>query len=193
MGFGGVGPRQVKSIHIAEDTIIAADIAPGAIGTSELAGSAVTRPKMASEQDISLFTLGTIPTASARFGSFTAARVTYGTFGNAKIGGDKITYGTISAQRLASSGNVKSGNYTGDGTNNRTIAHSLGAVPKLVMVQRNNDLTTGIMIRGDIWWFETPGGASGVQAVTAWDATNFYVHSNGTNDAGVLFYWTAVT
>lgn len=92
---------------------------------------------------------------------------------------------------------LTSGAYTGDSTVNRAIAHSLGAIPKLVFIMR------GASSYG--WYREMSGvaaisykynGANDALAVTAPDATNFYV-GNATsyfysaNDNNV-YNWVAI-
>lgn len=81
------------------------------------------------------------------------------------------------------------GNYTGDDTVNRGIPHGLGKVPKLVRLLYQ--ATPYTMIKaGEI------AGPS-MYAVTAWDATNFYVgnasgYHNSANGTGIPYYWVAI-
>lgn len=69
---------------------------------------------------------------------------------------------------------VVKGTYNGDGTQNRGIPHGLGQIPKWVQIYEE---TTGVM--GSLYYDSTilAWPAAGAAAVTAMDATNFYVGS----------------
>jgi hypothetical protein len=93
---------------------------------------------------------------------------------------------------------TSSGTYTGDGTDNRAIAHGLGATPKGVMVSCTNN--------GGFGGMAAPNGVgrnipyvSGVGATTttAPDATSFYVSSPADalmpfNKDAFTYYWMAI-
>lgn len=92
---------------------------------------------------------------------------------------------------------ISSGNYAGNSTTNRAIAHSLGTTPKLVLFSMR---TAGI---GRIWRIMESGYIHYLDtaneqrlAVTAMDGTNFYVgnatsYAQSANDANT-FDWVAI-
>jgi len=99
----------------------------------------------------------------------------------------------IAATKLALPSNLSvigSGNYTGDGTQNRAIPHGLGASPKFVYIIDNTNnlmffnLSSTEMLRPD----------ANEYTVTAWDSTNFYVGqaagAQGNTNA-VVYRWVA--
>jgi hypothetical protein len=67
------------------------------------------------------------------------------------------------------------GTYTGNGTANRTVAHGLGRIPKLILVF---NLTTASIIMQDATGGiveGNSGGSSQIYSVTPADLTNFYI------------------
>lgn len=78
--------------------------------------------------------------------------------------------------------NVVTGNYTGNGTQNRAIAHGLGRIPKVIMVAAYE---AGVNSIRTYWWNPSQSeiimiNENGVTldmstSFTAPDATNFYV------------------
>jgi len=90
------------------------------------------------------------------------------------------------------------GNYIGDGSQNRAIAHGLGAVPKWVrIIKVDGSWTYDIPQSTDLHYLNDSN--AGHVAVTAWDATNFYVGDAGDSDSGCnksgghTYYWIAFT
>lgn len=92
-------------------------------------------------------------------------------------------------QALGNGVAIASGSYTGNDTDNRAIAHGLGATPKLVLIGRIGGLDGGLVT-------DTRNANHGTNtnvAVTGWDSTYFYV-SNTTvifNNSGVTYNWVA--
>jgi len=101
------------------------------------------------------------------------------------------------AHGVVSVAGITIGNYVGDDTENRAIAHGLGAVPKWVKI---------VKVDGS-WAFDLPksdklhyynDGSAGTDTVTAWDAVDFHVGNNPASDAGAnsvghSYYWIAFT
>ena len=90
---------------------------------------------------------------------------------------------------------ISSGNYTGNDTVNRAIAHGLAGTPKLVSLVR---VGTGhyhcIMDPGEITYLDPVTEAG--YAVTAADSTNFYVGNSAAynpscNGSGITYRWVA--
>jgi hypothetical protein len=86
-----------------------------------------------------------------------------------------------------------SGNYVGNNTQNRAIAHGLGRTPKFVHLVSNTDAYTPCVqvtgVAGFVLWNNS------VTVVTAFDGTNIYVGGAAagynTNKTGVNYYWVA--
>ena len=88
----------------------------------------------------------------------------------------KILEGNVTISYISTAGT-----YSGDGTSNRPIAHSLGKLPKFIFLRRWTStlyffLNTG---RLDVWIDYN----TNEQAVTIADTTNFYV--SGTLNANI--------
>lgn len=89
-----------------------------------------------------------------------------------------------------------SGNYTGDSSANRGIAHGLGAAPRLVVIMKT-DATYIYRIQELIAFIYYLGAAAnGELAVTAVDTTNFYVgnatnYGQSANNTGDGYRWVA--
>jgi hypothetical protein len=86
--------------------------------------------------------------------------------------------GTHAAAAAPHSGHLigSNGSYTGNNTVNKAVAHGLGRVPKAVTINRKDANGTAwgrIIESGFIIGLDTVGAER--NAVTAWDATNFYV------------------
>ena len=89
---------------------------------------------------------------------------------------------------------ITSGQYTGNDTANRAIAHGLGVAPKLVLIMG---------VTGSPWFRILNIQAyisydhSAVHAVTAPNATNFYVgnatsYANSANANAIVYDWVAI-
>ena len=100
------------------------------------------------------------------------------------------------------SGAAASGNYTGNDSVNRAIPHGLPGTPKAVIVVYASGAGAygdyvGIIKAGVAVTNWLAGGANSRLAVTAMDATNFYVgnatsYTNSLNDNSVVFHWVAI-
>jgi hypothetical protein len=93
-------------------------------------------------------------------------------------------------------GNIKSvvsGQYVGDGSSNKPIAHGLGRLPALVIIRSNaafsffvfGELPASMLMVGIV--------ATAVQSMSS---STFYVgnvasYPNTANDSGVTYYWAA--
>lgn len=101
------------------------------------------------------------------------------------------------AQLPASVVLIASGNYTGNATANKAIAHGLGKTPKFVWIASNELIDAGrwgrIALNVNPYLLSTKAGADTATQVTAMDSTNFYVGSNaaGMNANTWVYYWTA--
>lgn len=109
-----------------------------------------------------------------------------------------LEVGTIPNARLSSPIAATSGTYTGDSSVNRAIAHGLGRIPKMVFIIGGAAgwyrIITGQAL---IWYQRASLSESGNIAVTAPDATNFYVgnatnYANSANLATGDYYWIAI-
>ena len=92
------------------------------------------------------------------------------------------------------SGHAKltTGSFSGDSTVNRAIAHGLSRVPKYIWIE-NNSTNAQCRIPSSS---KIKSGAINY-AVTAWDATNFYVgnateYNNSANYSGYTYDWMAI-
>ncbi len=138
-----------------------------------------------------LTTEGDIPYATA---NSTWERLPKGTAGQVLVmNGGATAPSWASAQALTASGN-----YTGDGTVNKAIAHGLGVAPKIVFIAQNvaNYWHYRIMTGWNYVQAVYSGGDS-ILAVTAMDATNFYVgnatqYEKSANYNGSTYYWVAL-
>ena len=70
---------------------------------------------------------------------------------------------------------ITTGNYTGDDSVNRAIAHGLGVVPKVVFIASGVWTYRIQQLLAYIYWDDRSTPTLGQQAVTAPSATNFYV------------------
>lgn len=96
---------------------------------------------------------------------------------------------------------VATGNYVGDGANNRAIPHGLGTVPKIVCIVNNNTANYGMitLMRGAASTIAScvHNSADDRYAPTDADVTNFYIgHLNIVNGEGgnvntQTYYWVA--
>jgi hypothetical protein len=85
----------------------------------------------------------------------------------------------------------KMGNYTGDGTTNRPIAHGLQGIPSVVFTWDTNSAFC-VQFKGLGVCTDIGSGNHGV--ITQMDGTNFYVgDSNGKANAnGTNYVWVAL-
>jgi len=132
-----------------------------------------------------------------------AAKVTTGTFADARIPNldtAKVTSGTFADARIpALVARINSGTYTGNAATNRAIPHGLGRTPKLVIIQKTSDgedYSFRSHRGGDVYYQNASFGASGMLAVTAWNATHFHVgnpaHLERSANANVVdYHWVA--
>jgi hypothetical protein len=89
----------------------------------------------------------------------------------------------------------REGNYAGNDSANRAIAHGLGRIPRTIII-RTDSGTTFFRInqgRGIILYYQQTVG-EGEYAVTVPDVTNFYVGNAGkyglsANGAGTTYRW----
>ena len=99
---------------------------------------------------------------------------------------------------LGSVAKITSGTYTGNNTVNRAIAHGLGRIPKIVLIYESasyfyfHRITIGLAAVAYV-----NAAANGNIAVTAPDATNFYVgnatnYPTSANDSAGSYYWVAI-
>lgn len=88
---------------------------------------------------------------------------------------------------------INSGSYTGDNSDNRAIAHGLGAVPKFVIIDRTGEYRS--IIQSNYINF-TDELDTQHYTVTQWTSTNFYVGDNmdyqkSSNNSSSVYYWIA--
>lgn len=88
---------------------------------------------------------------------------------------------------------VDYGNYAGNDTANRLIAHNLNRIPKVVIIVVTGGVFTQVYGVNVITF---PNAGTSL-AVTAMDALAFYVgnvgsYINSANAAGSTYYWVAV-
>jgi hypothetical protein len=89
------------------------------------------------------------------------------------------------------------GNYAGDASANRAIAHGLGVIPRTVIL-RSNDGALFLRInngRGKVQWYGQSLGQGSLD-VTAADAVNFYVgnasnYERSGNGVATTYRWWA--
>jgi len=92
---------------------------------------------------------------------------------------------------------ITTGQYAGDDSANKAIAHGLGMIPKWVYVSGIAGQGFKNVISDQDRDAITAIGAAGAYAVTAMDSTNFYVgnatsYANSANQAGVTYAWVAL-
>lgn len=95
-----------------------------------------------------------------------------------------------------------SSNFAGNSSANRAIPHGLGRAPNLVILTRRTDANDGTQVNiihaGESGYIRNiTSGTNNVLAVTAVDATNFYVgnatdYSDTGNLTGQTYYWVAL-
>lgn len=106
---------------------------------------------------------------------------------------------TLSVIDAAGYSKIASGSYTGNDTANRAISHGLGKVPKLIFFQATNTIVeiSGLSVRLGVYNAMISGLPTYASAVTAADATNFYVGSaanyeySGNGDTHT-YYWVVL-
>ena len=120
--------------------------------------------------------------------------------GNFSVGNDLTVHGDTNLKGSVLNNSVKmsviaSGNYTGNNTVNRAIAHGLQVKPSIVLIIRCVVGSYNVIVKDDVFTFANYVSQSAL-AVTAKDDTNFYV-GNATdygmsgNLAANDFYWVA--
>lgn len=90
--------------------------------------------------------------------------------------------------------------YTGNDTVNRAIAHGLGRTPKIIvgaLYVSSGEAYIYIIISGLNYIIHNRSTTAGGLAVTAPDATNFYVgnateYTYSANHTGETYYWVAI-
>ncbi len=93
---------------------------------------------------------------------------------------------------------LRTGNYTGNGAANRSVAHGAGTTPTIVfIVSADSAGEYKILSNYAAIWFQMVDTTSGNYAVTAMDATNFYVgnassYAKSANVNGHEYYWVAI-
>jgi hypothetical protein len=92
---------------------------------------------------------------------------------------------------------ISSGTYTGDGTNNRAIPHSIGRKPKIVLILTSNRWFEIIDTHSDYVYYAVAGTFSREQMSQSINATNFYVGKAGktaetANANAGIYYWVAI-
>lgn len=82
------------------------------------------------------------------------------------------------------------GNFTGTDAINRAVAHSIGRVPKRILICNGNGTIAGIIMGARAYIFGLSGGVT--VACTAATSTNFYTGADTTyNAVGSTYYWYA--
>ena len=89
------------------------------------------------------------------------------------------------------------GSYTGDDTDNRAIPHGLGVTPNMVYFHNLVDVRGNIFSHANNIVGKDNAAGGGSYAVTAMDATNFYVGHSGNywfsaNISARTHYWCAI-
>ncbi len=91
---------------------------------------------------------------------------------------------------------LASGTYTGDDSVNKAIPHGLAVAPQLILIISNQGYHFWLSL-GDAGWISGNFSGQPRLAVTAIDATNFYVgnatsYPGSANQTAAAHYWTAV-
>lgn len=91
---------------------------------------------------------------------------------------------------------IATGNYTGNGVDDRAIPHGLGVTPKSVLIieAATGDKWFSILDQaGSLFCSDVEQAVGTRTAVIALDATNFYLSDvgRGANINTVVYYWTA--
>ena len=100
--------------------------------------------------------------------------------------------GVIPSSNLNSSFVIQTGSYTGDGTNNRPITHSLGRIPKQVIILKENFQNQNAFLMIHLMSNYVIIGTNTSEGVTVANQTVFYVASAYTNVNGLEYYWSAI-
>lgn len=91
---------------------------------------------------------------------------------------------------------IASGTYTGDDSVNKAIPHGMGKAPQLILIISNQGYHFWLS-EGDAGWISGNFVGQPRLAVTAPDATNFYVgnatsYPGSANQTVAAHYWTAL-
>ena len=111
-------------------------------------------------------------------------------------GGDEISVAGLIGV-IPDNAEMNSGNYNGNGADNRGIAHGLGRVPKLIIVTSELvEERIAVNTKGDILCIQKEAFTTDL-ACTIWNSTNFYTEATfdvtgGINNAGGVYYWIAI-
>lgn len=94
------------------------------------------------------------------------------------------------------------GSYTGDGTNDRQIAHGLGVIPKLVIITNRSTPVWHYKLlstdNGALYNIEINANGQRMAGITAMDTTNFSVgaatgsDAEAGNESGDVYHWVAI-
>jgi len=102
-------------------------------------------------------------------------------------------------QPISATGTITTGTYTGNNGTNRAIPHGIGFAPKIVIITQSNSNNFLYFIVTGIARIQTIDVGPGFShyAVTALDATNFYVgngvnHSHSANGTTEPYSWVAI-
>lgn len=134
---------------------------------------------------------------------------TYGAFPTTGISTEDLAYATDTGRLYRWNGTawqpitgyVVSGNYVGDSSVNKAIAHGLGRTPGIVFIIENAASPNGRQFRilGAVAsiFFVSASPSAGNYDVTIPNATNFYVgnatnYQNSANYTGSSYYWVAM-
>lgn len=182
---GTIGPGSILSSHIGSGQIGTPHIRPGSILSAQIGANIIATPHIVNQ------------------GILSAA------LGSGQVGLTQLRGGPTSGQVLTAQGTlppswatspagvvISSGNYTGNDTQNRAIAHGLGKVPKIVFIHTVN-YRYWYRINGSLARIEFIGTNFGYMDVTQPDATNFYVGKSGSseqsaNNSSYNHYWVAL-
>jgi len=113
-----------------------------------------------------------------------------------KIDGSGVTFPDASVQPTRGA-KIASGSYVGDDSVNKAIPHTLGVIPKLVILNQAGSGPMYFIVGGQGFIVIASGATVDSLAVTAPSDTNIYVGNAGSythsaNSNGVTYYWVAI-
>jgi len=131
-----------------------------------------------------------VPDSSAAGPTHTALN---GSFWVTSLG--KLCINTDSGTTWSYCAYQRSGNYVGDNTTNRAIAHGLGYMPRWVMIQRSDGFVM-FQVNGPGFTCEASAAPYSTVAITNMNGTYFYVgnpanYTSTGNGSGLTYYWVA--